>query len=97
MPAPFMRFVRQRAWLAALLLAASLLAVKEANAYGGRYGVAPSPYTHSAAPYAGRVNHAHLAPQFRWGWFGAERYHPRVAWHRDYNGEVMRWAEHRRY
>ena len=63
-------------------------------------------YTHSpvdmtvnpaVAPYAGHVNHAHLAPTFRWGWFGAERYHPRVAWHRDYNGELVRWATHRRY
>jgi len=49
------------------------------------------------APYAGHYNHAHVAPTFRWGWFGAERFHPRVQWHRDYNGELMRWSTHSRY
>lgn len=48
-------------------------------------------------PYAGYTNHAHLAPAFRWGWFGAERHNPQVSWHRDYNGEVVRWSRQRRY
>lgn len=50
-----------------------------------------------AAPYAGHYNHAQLNPQFRWGWFGAEHFYPRVQWHRDYNGELMRWSQQRRY
>lgn len=50
-----------------------------------------------AAPYAGLVNHAHVAPPFQWGWFGAEHHYPRVAWHRDYNGELVRWSVARRY
>lgn len=50
-----------------------------------------------SAPYAGYVNHAHTAPTFHWGWFGAERYAPQVRWHRDYNGNLMRWNSQRRY
>lgn len=42
-------------------------------------------------PYAGVVNHAQAANNFRWGWFGAERYTPAPQWHRDYTGRVMRW------
>ena len=49
------------------------------------------------APYAGHYNHAHQSPTFRWGWFGAEHFYPRVQWHRDYNGEVVRWSQQRRY
>ena len=29
---------------------------------------------------------------YRWGWFGAERYYPRVGWHSDYNGDCVRFA-----
>jgi len=55
---------------------------------------ATSPYP---APYAGPINHAHAAPQFQWGWFGAQQFYPQVGWHRDYNGELMRWSTNRRY
>jgi hypothetical protein len=55
-----------------------------------------NPYA-AAAPYAGQPNHAHVAPPFQWGSFGAEHHYPRVNWHRDYNGELMRWAVLRRY
>ena len=35
---------------------------------------------------------------FRWGWFGAEHYYPRVGWHApDYNGDCVRWAYRRGY
>ena len=29
---------------------------------------------------------------YRWGWFGAERYYPRVGWRSDYNGDCVRFA-----
>ena len=59
---------------------------------------APSPYAaHYQAPYAGPMNHAHTAPQFQWGYFGAEQFYPQVGWHRDYNGDLMRWSNKRRY
>lgn len=29
---------------------------------------------------------------YRWGWFGAERYYPRVTWHCGYYGDSIRWA-----
>ncbi|TWT95341.1 hypothetical protein Pla108_34870 [Botrimarina colliarenosi] len=50
-----------------------------------------------SAPYAGPVNYAQAAPPFQWGWFGAERHYPQPSWHRDYNGDLMRWSTHRRY
>ena len=49
------------------------------------------------APYAGNTNHSHLAPTFRWGWFGAEHHYPGVHWHRTYIGEHLRWSTQRRY
>ncbi len=58
--------------------------------------VAPAPFC-QPAPYGPYVNHAHAAPPFQWGWFGAEHFYPRVQWGRDYNGELMRWSKHRRY
>jgi hypothetical protein len=33
----------------------------------------------------------------RWGWFGAGRYYPTVIWHKDYNGDTVRWAYRRGY
>ncbi len=59
---------------------------------------ATSPYAaYYQAPYAGPMNHAHTAAQFQWGWFGAEQVYPQVGWHRDYNGDLMRWSTKRRY
>ena len=52
---------------------------------------------YSTAPYAGRVNHAHHSPTYRWGWFGAEHFYPSVKWHRGYNGDHFRWSRQRRY
>ena len=34
-------------------------------------------------------------PTFRWGWFGAERYHARAKWHYDYQRSAMRWKYYR--
>lgn len=51
---------------------------------------------HQPPPYAGCVNHAHAAMPFQWGAFGAQRYHPRTHWSRDYNGELTRWTYLRR-
>ncbi|QDU90535.1 hypothetical protein Pla175_39410 [Pirellulimonas nuda] len=52
------------------------------------YGPPGDPY---AAPYAGNPNYANFAPQFQWGWFGAERFRQGPQWHRDYSGRPMRW------
>lgn len=57
----------------------------------------PQTQTQIIAPYAGHVNHAHAAPTFRWGWFGAEHYYPRVHWHENYVGDRLRWSTQRRY
>lgn len=58
---------------------------------------APAPNYCPPAPYGPYVNHAHVAPPFQWGWFGAEHFYPRVSWGRDYNGDVLRWSKQRRY
>jgi hypothetical protein len=34
---------------------------------------------------------------YRWGWFGAGRYYPRVVWHRGYYDDCCRWAHRRGY
>lgn len=57
----------------------------------------PDPQTSQIAPFAGHANHSLTQPTFRWGWFGAEHFYPRVQWHRDYNGDVVRWSTQRRY
>ncbi len=87
--------------------AAVLLAVQAGTACAASPASQPQPTSLAApnsaapnvvvAPYAGHVNHAHRVPTFRWGWFGAEHHHPRVHWHQGYNGDLVRWAEQRRY
>jgi hypothetical protein len=34
---------------------------------------------------------------YRWGWFGAGRYYPRVVWHRGYYDDCCRWAYRQGY
>ena len=34
---------------------------------------------------------------YRWGWFGAERYYPRVVWHNDNQGHCVRWSYRQGY
>ena len=68
-------------------------------------GVLSESYQHHRIGYAnGRPAHPTIAPEagwygygfpvqtHRWGWFGAERYYPRVVWHRGYYGDCCRWA-----
>ncbi|QDT67690.1 hypothetical protein MalM25_05910 [Planctomycetes bacterium MalM25] len=91
-----------RACCAAALLSLSAI---PADAHPGPSHAVPHPHTATTpaamvcptAPYGPYVNHAHVAPPFRWGWFGAEHVYPRVQWGRDYNGELMRWSKQRRY
>ncbi len=52
------------------------------------YSPTGDPY---AAPYAGVPNYANFAPQFRWGWFGAQSFRQEPHWHRDYYGRTMSW------
>lgn len=84
---------RRRGVLGGWLLALSALLASGSWANGYQ----PSPYVGSGAPYAGSANHAQVTPAFHWGWFGADRYQPRASWHRDYNGELVRWNRYRRY
>ena len=41
---------------------------------------------------AGWYGYGFAVPSYRWGWFGAERYYPRVVWHRGYYNECCRWG-----
>lgn len=82
--------------LAFLRYAALVLAVQAGAAYAQPVSQPAAPHV-AVAPYAGHVNHAHQAPTFRWGWFGAEHHYPRVHWHQSYNGDLTRWSEQRRY
>jgi len=48
------------------------------------------PYT--IMPPGGAYRWGFPVSSYRWGWFGAERYYPRVAWRYDYHGDCIRWA-----
>ena len=50
--------------------------------------VRPGPYP----PPGGWYGYGFPVSTYRWGWFGAERYYPRVGCRSDYNGDRMRWA-----
>jgi hypothetical protein len=50
--------------------------------------VRPGPYP----PAGGWYGYGFPVSTYRWGWFGAERYYPRVGCRSDYNGDRMRWA-----
>jgi hypothetical protein len=49
------------------------------------------------APAAGWYRYGFSGQTHRWGWFGAERYYPRVVWHRGYYGDCCRWAYRQGY
>ncbi len=83
---------------AALTLACLLAATSMLSA--GPYSNGPFPAqqpTQATAPFAGYPNYAQVNPQYRWGWFGAEHFYPTVQWHRDINGDTIRWDKQRRY
>ncbi|MEQ8848385.1 hypothetical protein [Botrimarina sp.] len=85
---------RQRRSTAALLVggaAAALLSFTPAVSAAPPPHAAPAYHPAQDAPYAGYYNHAHAAPVFRWGWFGAEQYPDTPKWHRAYHGDLMRW------
>src|SRR3990172_8322962 len=48
----------------------------------------PGPYP----PKGGWYGYGFPVSTYRWGWFGAEHYYPRVGWHTDYNGNCVRFA-----
>ncbi len=48
----------------------------------------PGPYP----PKGGWYGYGFPVSTYRWGWFGAERYYPRVGWRSDYHGDCVRWA-----
>ena len=41
------------------------------------------------APPDGWYRYGFPVSTYRWGWFGAERYYPRVFGHRGYNGDYV--------
>ena len=68
-------------------------------------GVLPESYNYHRQPYGqtsgrpgpyppkdGWYGYGFPVSTYRWGWFGAERYYPRVGWRTDYNGDCVRWA-----
>ena len=44
------------------------------------------------APPGGWYGYGFPVKSYRWGWFGAEHYYPRVLWHHGYNGDHYRWS-----
>jgi hypothetical protein len=50
--------------------------------------VRPGPYP----PKGGWYGYGFPVSTYRWGWFGAERYYPRVGWRSDYYNNCVRFA-----
>lgn len=50
--------------------------------------VRPGPYP----PKGGWYGYGFPVSTYRWGWFGAEHYYPRVGWRSGYNGDCIRFA-----
>lgn len=68
-------------------------------AYGFAYhrqGMPPAAQP-TIAPRQGWYGYGFPVKTYRWGWFGAARYYPTVFWHRDYQGDTVRWAYRRGY
>jgi hypothetical protein len=49
------------------------------------------------APPGGWYGYGFPVQTFRWGWFGASRYYPRVVWHRGYYDDCCRWSYRQGY
>ena len=65
-----------------------------AESYGyHRQATRPATYP----PAGGWYGYGFPVSTYRWGWFGAERYYPRVVWHSDNSGECVRWAYRKGY
>jgi hypothetical protein len=65
--------------------------------YGGPHPAgnhAPHP---SIAPSGGWYGYGFPVQTYRWGWFGARRYYPRVVWHCGYYDDCCRWAYRKGY
>jgi hypothetical protein len=58
---------------------------RQAQAY---QSARPGPYP----PKEGWYGYGFPVTTYRWGWFGAEHYYPRVGCRSDYNGDRLRWA-----
>jgi hypothetical protein len=48
-------------------------------------------------PAGGWYGYGFPVSTFRWGWFGAEHYYPRVFWHEGYYGDCCRYSYRRGY
>jgi hypothetical protein len=48
-------------------------------------------------PAGGWYGYGFPVTTYRWGWFGAERYYPRVVWHCDCDDACVRWAYRKGY
>jgi hypothetical protein len=48
-------------------------------------------------PEGGWYGYGFPVSTYRWGWFGAERYYPRVVWHCNYDDHCVRWAYRKGY
>ena len=49
------------------------------------------------SPARGWYGYGFPVQTYRWGWFGAGRYYPRVVWHRGYYDDCCRWAHRHGY
>ena len=65
--------------------------------YGNTDWNGPHPPQSNFGQAGGWYGYGFPVQTYRWGWFGAGRYYPRVVWHRGYYDDCCRWAYRRGY
>jgi hypothetical protein len=65
--------------------------------YGATNLVSPYGPHSTNSPAGGWYGYGFPVQTYRWGWFGAGRYYPRVVWHRGYYDDCCRWAYRQGY
>jgi hypothetical protein len=55
-------------------------------------GVLEESYNYHRPQASGWYGYGFPVSTFRWGWFGAEHYYPRVFWHEGYYGDCCRYS-----
>jgi hypothetical protein len=71
--------------------------LEESFGYHRKTDAALSAQHPTIAPTGGWYGYGFPVKGYRWGWFGAGHYYPRVLWHRGYNGDHYRWSYRRGY
>jgi len=66
--------------------------LEESRAYHRQPAMPAGSQVRTITPSNGCYRYGFPVQTFRWGWFGAAHYYPRVMWHDGYYGDCCRYA-----